>query len=253
MYTVNITDRVMETPTLAKVIVTTTGNPTKSQIHASICEQLQYLGAPVENSFRKVKQGVYAGFVRANREVRVIEKQELTAKYRLLSSAANIVMDKADESLWEVKSGSGGSYLARHGNENLSELIDNRVEASAEFGRGYTPKVNQLTIGQGRRGEVAAFVTPSGDMDYGFIIRTAPDKCKVVSHTTKTEVVVPNRMVAGFYPVEIPREVHHKIMASFPVKASTKASEADYWKRAFAYAPEYADEIVDFIAEGSDA
>src|ERR1700748_609435 len=112
-----------QTPTLAKVMISYTGKFNKESIRAAIRQQLDNRATPVEDSFREVKAGVSVGFLRANKELRVVEAHELRANYRAMGSS-NIMMSEVDNSLWEVKQGKGGTFLARHGNEDRSELVN---------------------------------------------------------------------------------------------------------------------------------
>jgi hypothetical protein len=104
--TVSITDYDMLSPTLARVVIAYTGRQTKESIRATILEKTDNLAAPVENSFRIVKAnsvgGIAVGYLRANKEVRVIDEKEIRAGYRVMSS--NIMMDNSDRSLWERRS-----------------------------------------------------------------------------------------------------------------------------------------------------
>src|ERR1700676_2545328 len=128
--TVSITDYQMKTATLAKVIVSFTGKQTKDELRASLLQKFDGLAAPVEDSFRIVKAGVAVGFIRANKEVRVVNDKELRASYRVMSS--NIMMDNADKSLWEIREGKAGKFLARHGHEDLSELVNASVNRRSD-------------------------------------------------------------------------------------------------------------------------
>jgi len=130
MNTIAITDYELQSPTLARVIVSYTGHMTREQIRANLLEQFDNQAAPVENSFHIIKShnngGAAVGFVRANKEVRVVDDKEIRAGYRMMAS--NIMMDNADRSLWEVREGRGGKFLARHGQEDLSELVEAKLQ-----------------------------------------------------------------------------------------------------------------------------
>lgn len=250
MKTMSITDFKMINPSLSKVIVSSTGLFTKQEYRAMLGAKLQGLGAPVDNSFRSVKEHVSVGFVRANREVKLVSGNELRAHYRVMSSASNILMDNEDRSLWELHNGKGGAYLTRHGNEDLSELI----HASMNPITG-VPKVHQLTIGQGRVSELVAFVTDNGDTDYGFITNTNAKKCKVVSKTVKDTLIVANDMVTGFYSVGIDKAIHLDTVKKLKAASfvGNKANSIEYWKTLFSYNPEYADEMVQMVEESNIA
>lgn len=240
MQTLSITDSKMIRPNLAKVVVAWTGKFTKDQMFAKLTEQLQYLAQPVENSFRTIRDGAAVGFVRASKEVRIVEStKQLRAGYRVLSS--NILMDNNDRTLWEVKDGAGGKFLARHGNEDLSEL----VESSTYHGRQDVPKVRHLAIAGAARNELVAFCTPQGDMDYGFVVRTSQDKCQVVARSTNTTAIVPNEQISSIHQVSIKASTHKEILAK--MTSADRANAAEYWRTLFSYSPSYADQLVDYV------
>lgn len=245
--TISLTDYQLIKPTLAKVVVATTGNLTKEEMADMLCANLKYLASPVEASFRRVTKNSAVGFIRANKQTRELDgagkKGDLTARYKVMGS--NLLMDKQDRTLWEVKSGPTGSYIARHGNEDLSEL----VEASVHY-RADVPKIGRITMAKAAPAEFAAYCTANGVMDYGFVTRSNESACEVVAASTASKQVVKNEMIAGLYPVTIDRDVHRQIMARV-MTSDEKAKAAEYWRTLFQYAPEYADELVKAVNETS--
>ncbi|QRE00281.1 hypothetical protein [Burkholderia phage BCSR5] len=236
-----------ETKTLAKVIIAFTGRMTKDEIQEAITAKLNRLAAPVENSFRIIKAGVAVGFVRANKEIRVPEsKEQLRANYRVMSS--NILMDNNDKTLWAVKQGAGGTYLTRHGEDDLSELVNASV-----YRRNDVPGLSQVAMAGAARGELAAFVDATGDMDYGFVTATSKDKSKVkvVSARTRTETIVPVELCASFYQVAVPAAAHkHCLKAG--LTPEQKQGQIKYYQELFKYAPEYLRMIEKQINDGTN-
>lgn len=246
MKTVSITSYQMQNPHLAKVVIATTGNPTKDEIHQILAEKFNMQVTPVANSFRKLTANAAVGYLRANREIRVVEKAELRASYRVLSS--NIIMDNKDKTLWEVKSGAAGEYLARCGNEDLSELVEASVYSK---GQGH-PKVHQLAIDKGRPAELAAFVTPNGDMDYGFVLKANSEKTLVLSASTKTQTKVDNTLIAGFYQPEIDSDTRKAVgiqLKANGFKPGDKLEMEQYYRALFSYAPDYLAEVIRIIED----
>lgn len=245
--TVAITDYKMISAGLARVILSTSGDPTKEQVSAHLSKQLQNLAAPVENSFRNVKAGVTIGYIRANRPVRAIDNpQELRASYKTM--ATNILMDKQDNTLWEVKQGAGGTFLARHGNEDLSEL----VEASLNPRQG-VPRLHHITQASVAKREFVAFASAAGEMDYGFCVASNKEKglVKVVSFAQRKAVVVQTEAIASVIPtgehgVRIPKAAHDRI-----VKAGITRSDAEqeiaYYTRLYSYDPAYLEEVIEQV------
>jgi hypothetical protein len=247
--TVAITDYAIDeqTPTLAKVMISFTGKFNKESIRAALREQLDNRAAPVEDSFREVKAGVAVGFLRANKELRVLDQKELRASYRAMGSS-NIMMSEVDNSLWEVKQGKGGTYLARHGNEDLSELVNANVDRR----RTEVPGIRHLSMAKAAAGEFAAFVTKSGDMDYGFVVASNAEKIKVVSHTSQVATVVGYEMVTSISRVPVPKSFVQK-MATAGISRADKQQAIEYWNQLYSYNPAYLKDVVDQVNEDTVA
>jgi hypothetical protein len=244
--TVTIADYEMLTPTLAKVVISYTGKYNKESIRASLRAKLDKRAVPVEDSFRQVKAGVAVGFLRANTEVRVLDTKELRANYRVVGSS-NIMMNEADNSLWEVKTGKGGTYLARHGNEDLSELIHASVQPRATGTRLF-----HISMASAAKGEFAAFVSKSGDMDYGFVVASNDKKMQVVSQASHTSVVVDQTMVTSLSRAPIPKSFAVK-MATAGISREDKSQAIEFWKQLYAYNPAYLKMVIDQVNEDATA
>lgn len=247
--TLVITDYKVVRPNLARVVISTTGQLTRSEVAELINKKLGYLAAAVENSFRSLSKGAAVGFVRANRSIRelddaALKRGDVTARYTVMSS--NMLMDKQDRTLWEVKSGPAGKYIARHGHEDLSEL----VEASVDRTVSGTPKLSRITMARAARHEFAAFCTNTGSMDYGFVLQAGDSHCEVFSASTSRQTVVANEMMVALQPVTIDPTMHREVMARVQTEEE-RATAAAYWKTLFSYAPEYADQLVKFVNESA--
>jgi hypothetical protein len=233
METLAITDYEVLTPTLARVVVSYTGAPTRARIVDMILSKFDRLAAPVENSFRQVKAGVAVGFIRANREVRVVDDNEIRASYRVMSS--NIMMDNRDRSLWEVREGRGGKFLARHGQEDLSELVEAQV-----FRRTDIPALRNIATAAAVKNEFASFVSKTGDMDHGFVLATSKDKSRiqVMSVTTKMPEVVDMVCVTALARVPVPKSFKAQ-MVKAGISTEDKTQAKDYWEKLYSYDPDY--------------
>lgn len=247
--TVAITDYDMVNTSTARVIIAYTGRMTKEQIRAKILEKLDNRAAPVENSFRIVRAsttgGVAVGYLRANKEVRVVDDKEIRAGYRVMSS--NIMMDNSDRSLWEVKEGKGGKYLARHGNEDLSELVNATTKRRPDV-----PGLRHLATAAAAKNEFVAFVSPSGDMDYGFVTASNKEKVQVVSHTTQSPVVIDYSVIASISPVPVPKS-HNQAMIKAGISPADKAQAVEYWRKLYSYNPAYMQDVIDQVNEDATA
>ena len=237
--TLSITDYELVASKVARVVVAFTGSHSKESFAEAISAKLQHLATPVENSFRMVKAGVMVGYVRANTAVRVVEDdKELRANYRVMAS--NILMDNADKSLWEVKTGAAGKYLARHGNEDLSELVEAAVNPISNV-----PRVHQLAIASVAKREFVAFASESGDMDYGFCtgVDNEGQRLRVVSASKGRAITIPQSVVASVVKVQLPKSTHKRILEAGISREDAK-QENEYYTRLFSYAPDYLADII---------
>lgn len=243
--TVTISDYEIISPTLAKVVVSYTGQLSKNEIKAAILEKFDNKVAPVENSFQKVtshaRGGSAVGFVKANREVRLATEKELRASYRVMSS--NILMDATDRSLWEIKQGSSGKFLARHGNEDLSELVQATVERNANV-----PSIRHIAMAQAVKGELASFVSRTGEMDYGFVLQASAEKVKILSKTTGMPEVVKMEAVTNLSRVGIPKSFHQQMVKAC-ISREDKDQAQEYWKKLYSYSPAYMDDLVQQVED----
>lgn len=249
--TVAITDYELKSEKLARVIISYTGKFNKESIRASLLTQLDNRAAPVEDSFREIRAGVAVGFLRANKEVRVVQPEELRANYRVMGSS-NIMMSEVDNSLWEVKTGKGGTYLARHGHEDLSELVNARVNRRQDI-----PGLRHLSMAKAAPGEFVAYVSASGDMDYGFAVMSGRDKegvekVQVVSHATQLPVIVPYECVASISRAPIPKSFAEK-MRTAGISREDKSEAVKYWKELYSYNPAYMKDVIDQVNEDATA
>lgn len=241
MKTLNITDYKIFNPKLAKVMVSFTGDVKADEIVATLAEKLRFAAAPVRKSFRIVQAGVAVGFIRANKEVRVLEKGDRD-QYKVMSS--NILMDKEDETLWDVKSGAGGRYLARHGQEDLSELVEASIQRRSDI-RG----ISHLTMAKAAPQELVAFVDDEGSMDYGFAVGTSSEKVKVVSYLRRHPMLVDYESVVSIMPVPVPKSVAAPVVAS--LTAEEKKDMVAYYTRLYSYDKAYLAEVIKNIEDGS--
>ncbi len=233
-------------PNLAQVVISYTGKFDKETLRASLREKFDNRVAPVEGSFHEIKAGAAVGFLRANREVRMPDQQELRASYRKVG-ASNIMMSDADNSLWEVKEGKSGKYLARTGQEDLSELVQASVNRRTDI-----PGLRHLSTASAATNEFVSFVSKSGDLDHGFVMATNSEKVKLVSFATRQETIVPLENVTAISRVPLPQSFV-KQMATAGISREEKTQACDYWKKLYEYAPNYLSDILDQVDAGTVA
>jgi hypothetical protein len=244
MKTLSITDYVIQSPAIAKIIISFTGEIDQDYIEASIASKTSYAASVVANSFKTIRPGVAVGFIRANKAVRAVSRKEISANYKVMSS--NILMDNEDKTLWDVKEGAGGKYLARHGADDLTALVESAVTRRSDV-----PGVRHITIAKASPKELVAFVDAEGDMDYGFAIGSSEEAVKVVSFNRRIPVVASYDSVVSIQPVALPKETVAEVIASLTAKE--KQNAVDYYTRLYGFAPEYLRQIIDSINKGTVA
>lgn len=257
MKTLNITSYEVLNPKLAKVVASYTGNFSQDEFRDKVSEVLGFGAAAVPNSFRKVTAGVSVGFVTLNNQTRHVTPTELNASYRLLANA-NVYMDEEDKTLWSVKKGPGGIFLTRQGNEDLSELLASKVY----HGRQDVPKVNRMTAGAANVAEFVSFVQKDGLTDYGFVVASNSQKCRVVAFHTREAQEVENEYLTSICSVKIPTELHagtvqlikdRRTQLNAAMTQEQKANAIEYWKALYSYAPEYLERVIQDVEAGTQA
>lgn len=235
MQTVAITDYKVVSKKLARVILSTTGNPSKSTIEDAVAKKSTGTFAVVKGSFRKVAEGVAVGFVKANTQVRAFDK----TKYRTFASASNIMMDKSDESLWEVKTNSTGKFLVRKNNEDLSALLE-----ASTMRRSDVVRLARLTIAKAEPSDAVVFVDDEGEVQAGYAVSTNDEEVKVLEANTRKLKTVGYGAVVGIMNVPVEASLHRKVKAS----AATDKM-VDYYTQLFSYAPDYLEKVINNINE----
>lgn len=248
-FTMNVNDYEMVSPTLARVIITTTGNTPVQQeeIRASVARLFNGLASPVAESFRKVTDGVMAGFVKTNREVREYDEAAVTAgKMKVMSS--NLLMDNDDASLWEIKEGSTGRYTVRQGNEDLSQLV--HLACRKQMNQ---PTMAHLASMPAETKEFAAFVAPSSEeVEHGYVIASGEGKMTVMPFGADEAIEISTAQL-----VEVCNLDGEDVSAfGSPMAAECAASKEamiEYYRKAYVYAPDYVQKIIEIINQHSVA
>ncbi len=244
MRTVNITDYELKSKTLAKVIISYTGNVDAEYITDELTKKLEFSATVVPHSFKQIKAGVAVGFIKANKAVRVVSEKEVKAGYRVMSS--NVLMSEADKTLWDVKDSPAGKYLTRHGQEDLTALVQAAAQRRTDI-----PRVKDITIAKASTKELVAFVDEEGDMDYGFATATSDSKVRVLSFKRRVPITAEYGNVVSIYPVDIPKSMSDQVIAAMTDQEKKDANA--YWKKLFFYAPDYLRQIQQYVNQGTVA
>lgn len=237
MQTVAITDYKVLSAKLARVIISTTGNPTKSQIEDAIVQKSTGTFSVVKGSFRKLKEGVAVGFIKANAQIRVLDDK---TKYRTFASAANVMMDASDQSLWDVKVGTQGKYLVRKSNEDLSALVAATVQRRPDL-----PGLRHLTTAAAAESDVVVYTDEEGEVSGGYAVGTNDESVRIVDANTKRPLNVSYERVIGIVEMPVKASIHKKVVAS----VGAKANMVDYYTKLYSYAPDYLEQVIQNINE----
>lgn len=241
--TVNLIDYRLKSPELAKVLISYTGDHTAESLTDALCAKMGNQARPVKSSFKQVRPGLAVGFIRANRAVIALpSSQELGAKYRVMSS--NIYMDAGDKSLWEVKNGAAGKYLARHGQEDLTALVEATVQRRPDL-----PGLRHITVAKAAKHELTAFVAEDGSLDYGIALAGSDDQVRVLSVARHVAVAVDYDNVVSMSAIKVPASLDKQVRAS--LTPDEKKNEIDYWRRLYSYGPDYLKQIIEYVNQGT--
>ena len=248
-----IHEYVMVSKNLAKVTASISKKATRESVIASITVALGHAGAPVPSSFRMVDETTIVGFVAASRETRPVDSIASLAKdFRVLSS--NMYLDNKDKSLWEMKEGASGQYLARNGVDNLESL----VQASRVSPTGSIPRLNRLTMAKVMRHDVVAFVRQGSwttNVDYGFCLSGNDSGDVIIIGENGKETVKAAFIVAAYQDDMVKRKSATASKYDSPIN-----NMKDYYKLAYggpdgsagdAAQQEYVSKIIQQIEEMS--
>jgi hypothetical protein len=256
-FTVNVHDYKMLSPTVARVILSYTGTvPTQEQMRQEIAALFDNNASAVAGSFRQlttagdVKSAV--GFVKMSREVRPFGDEEVKAAadtHKVMAS--NLLMNKADGSMWEIKSGAMGKYLAKQTGDDLRELI-HLAHASV----GGLPRFSSIAslASMTQPKEFAAYVDLNAEeVLHGFVIESSADKIKILAKETDEVVEVAADQLVQVQDLE--GEEKAAITASPEMQnfSQDAAGMVAYYRLAYRYSPDYIQKIIDIIGQHSFA
>lgn len=241
-FTMKVNDYEMITPSLAHVVVTYTGNaPTQEEIRAGMAKMLNGQAVPVAQSFRKVTDGVVAGFVKAGREVREYDEQLVTAG-KMKVMASNLLMDTEDQALYEVKESASGKYMVRQGNDDLSALV--HLACRMQVGQPTFAHIASVPV---EPREFAAYVSPdTEEVEHGYVIASAEGKMTVLpcGSDTPTEITSAHLVEVVNLDGEDVKAFGKEMAAGV---AGDKAAMIEYYKALYGYDPAYLAQVIQCI------
>lgn len=243
--TVNLNDYEMVGEGLARVVVSYTGDIQGEDFRAKLAEKFNGLAMPIKHSWKRLTANSVMGWISANREIREYDEVEQGKKYRALAS--NILMDRDDETTWQLKeTESGGKYLCRQGIEDLSEIAH-----TLNVRKTGIPLLAAVASAEVDEREFVAFINKQeGEVDYGYVVAKEEKGIKSVLSAITQEV-------SEVDPVCI---IHATNLMGADVKAygkevaaSDKQTVIDYYKTLYRYSPEYIQEVINCINDMSFA
>jgi len=225
-------------------------NVTKDNLQKSIATLLSGRGLVVENSFREVEHSTLAhnvmvGYIYAGHQVR--DYDEKVVKASMKTMANNLLMD-TDQSLWEIKSSPDGSkYLARHGTEDLSQLV-----ALAKVRDTNSPKIRTLSTTQTKSMEFVAFINKAKcEVGYGYVVKADADSLEVLSTEDEVMNIDTDDVIEAVDLNEEDVMECSKVVTTANLVNPEKMKE--YYQKMFSYAPEYYQQLVKIIDSHSVA
>lgn len=242
--TINVNEAMMINANLAKVMITTTGNVDEDQIAETLCAKLQGQGALVEGSLHCVQASdignSYVGFVKSVSEVREVDSHELQASYHsVLATNTNVLVSNEDQSVWELKTGSSGKYLVRHQEEDLSSLV-----AAASNESELAPRLAKVSMQVPARESLVAYVTDTGNVDYGFVTKTsqANQNVELISVEASAPRIVSTRTMLSAHAVELDADVYR--LAAGSLTEGDKDKMRQFYTALYSIAPDYLSELI---------
>lgn len=241
--TLTITDYRMVDASLAEVVIATTGKIRKDDMVVALTEKLGHKATPILGSFRWLVDGVAAvGYVTNITPVRVLDGDSVLANYKMLAS--NMYMDPSDDSLWELKEGASGRYLARRTQEELPEVLSG-AKAPQRTG---IPSLSRVVRASVKTDEFVSFVGASGVVDHGVCIGSAKDKedhAVVLSVSTRKLHAVPKERIISAVKIDANKLRTPKVTAGMPDANAV----IEYYRQAYQYDQDYINRIIQQVEE----
>lgn len=241
---------------------------TQDQAFDALKARLGDSATPVRGSFRWIDgedRTQVVGFVYAHRETKFCPEGKIPQNYRAV--AANIYMDDADKSMWDMREGAGGKYLARQGQEDLKAMLE-KARVSPRGSQPRMEKILSCVIGEK---DFVSFVSENrrgAEMDHGIVLGTGSNGAlMVLSHLTTQPVQVSADVVVSSWTLNhegvppLPKEKIKamKAMRPKPVTAAARVKAADvydpyltpqeYWTLQYSYNQEYLNKVLQQVAE----
>lgn len=240
---------------VAQVVISSMFPLSSRELTAALQERLPQAVQPLAGSFRwldREKTTAHGFVARVNPCVMLAGKDPSTEGFRLVAS--NMYLSDTDQSTWELKPGVSGSYMVRQGEDELGELL----QASCSTTRSST-RMATIASATASPTEFVSFVnslgTASPSVDYGFCQASAQDgsTMKLVTSSYDKEITVRSSEIISVHQLD------NKEVASLYSKGASRNQVASsaydkegstaYYKKLYAYAPDYLNLVIKEINE----
>lgn len=214
---------------------------TPTEARAALSKTFDGQARVIEHSFRMIPgakewRPIMAGYILSNREVRDFEE---SANYKVM--ATNILMDKTDESLWQLAtSPSGARYLTRQDNEDLFELL-----SMAKVRDVSIPTLASLASDVKDYEYVSYVDTETASVRFGYALSGGITTATVLNRDTGTVTEVLKDMVievANLHGSDRKRAI-----------ASSTPDMVSYYKELYGYDPDYYAQLEEIIKDRASA
>lgn len=244
---------------LVQVLHDVNEKPTTEAFGVSVSKATDNDLAVVQGSASVIEAGKGVSMVRCllKRTEQIIPLESNTG---MVALSANMYMDQS-ERMWAVRQSESGDVLVRQSgaedNEALINLIRSVSSASPEMFAAQMPTTNaallahENTLRQAKGGDMASYVSESGNLEVGFIAAQVEDLGKtsflMVSQSGVQDHIDARQLVAVLDGENISGD-------AFPPQDSVSAALGtdvnklvDYYTKVFSYRPDYLAMLVERI------
>ena len=228
---------------LAKVVLSATvplAKTTQAELATAIARTLPGF-TPVLGSFRELvgaRAPSMVGFVARNTEV-ITPSDERYKRMRPVT--ASLMLDTGDSTMWDVCTGSEGTFLVRAGQEEDMA----KVLVTASVRDVNAPKLRQIASCTSADSFVAYVNPNSCELAHGFVLAADGEAVNVLDSETGEQTIVPEDSVVEAASlngddVQVAETVG---LDSKSFDARDKSSMESYYTQLYGYAPAYVEQL----------
>ena len=230
----------------------------RAEFAASVSAACQNDMRPVAGSASVLEEGRGHAMVRVilNRTEDVIPMESVSSAFIAVSS--NMYMD-ADERMWSVRHGADGDVLVRQScasdQNDLIEMIRSVSSASDVALASQNPTAHRAfvehnsSLSAAVAGDMASYVSQSGDMKVGFIVANVADDGSFVALSSDNveERIEARQMVAVLSGDLIAEDAFPPVDSVSKAAGFTVDKLVDYYSKVYSYRPDYLAQLIERI------